>query len=57
MMLLEAIEASDREGNHEYRDPDSIGMGVLREKPSCALWKGHKDTHASTKWGTILLVF
>ena len=44
-MLLEAIEASDREGNHEYRDPESIGMGVLREKPSCALWKGHKDTH------------
>ena len=45
-MLLEAIEASDREGKHEYRDAVSIGMGVLREKLSCALWKGQKDTQS-----------
>ena len=44
MMVLEAVEASDRDGTHEYRDVVSIGMGILREKPSCALWKSHKDT-------------
>ena len=44
MMVLEAVEASDRDGTHEYRDAVSIGMGILREKPSCALWKSHKDT-------------